>query len=417
MKQNPCPVVGEITEPTGISLDELDGAVEALGAGVADSVLAEVEQSFLVAPEHLDHFFDRLQLAAHRVVRPGFEEAFGSTLVAIAPELSEVLLDAPGPAGFQVELVQGAKRDGFSAATVGVFLEPCPFAALQRRRARLGQSAVLLPSHRIHRLAKVLGNMKLVVHDVSLRHALSGCAHVRRPHIHGHRLDRRALRRRERLQQANGCLKLSLWHQVQYPRAVDVGQDAGVGVPPLGTLLIDTKVGNLFLGAPQHASLHGADHDGIDRAPGQSCERAYGLGGGTGLKQFDDKASHHGGDPAVALGPWHGQLFDSAVAVFELGDTCFDDRLELACIEVSPLALAPTVNVCSLGRVRWVRPHLALLQNHFDDHALVCQRKVNLLHRPRRLQPKKLLIQNGVLHIARGNFENPDCPAVSKKSQ
>jgi len=28
MKQNPCPVVGKVTEPTGICLDELDGAVE-----------------------------------------------------------------------------------------------------------------------------------------------------------------------------------------------------------------------------------------------------------------------------------------------------------------------------------------------------------------------------------------------------
>jgi hypothetical protein len=96
MKQNPCSVVGEVTKPTGIGLDELDGTVEAFCAGVADSVLAEVEQPFFVAPEHLDDLFDWLQLAAHRVVRPGLEEAFGRTFVAVAPELGEVLLDAPG---------------------------------------------------------------------------------------------------------------------------------------------------------------------------------------------------------------------------------------------------------------------------------------------------------------------------------
>ena len=49
MKQNPCPVVGEVTKATGIGLDELDSAVEAFGTGIADSVLAEVEQSLLVA--------------------------------------------------------------------------------------------------------------------------------------------------------------------------------------------------------------------------------------------------------------------------------------------------------------------------------------------------------------------------------
>ena len=83
MKQNPCSVVGEVAKPTGIGLDELDGTVEAFRTGVTDSVLAKVEQPFFVAPEHLDDFFDWLQLAAHGVVRPGLEEAFGGSLVDI----------------------------------------------------------------------------------------------------------------------------------------------------------------------------------------------------------------------------------------------------------------------------------------------------------------------------------------------
>ena len=232
MEQDPCPVVGEVAKPTGIGLDELDCTVEAFRTGIADSVLAKVEQPFFVAPEHLDDLFDWLQLAAHGIVRPGLEEAFGGTLVAVAPELAEVLLDAPGSAGFQVELVQGAKRDGFSAAPVRILFQPSPLAARQWRRACLGQLAVLLASNRIHCFAEVLGDMKLVVHDVGLRHALSGGTHVCRPHIHGHRLDRQPLCWRERFQQTNGRFKLSLWHQIQYPRAVNVGQDAGVGVPP-----------------------------------------------------------------------------------------------------------------------------------------------------------------------------------------
>ena len=60
MKQNPCPVVGEVAEPACIGFDKLDGTVEAFRAGIADSVLAEVEQSFFVAPEHLDYLFDWL---------------------------------------------------------------------------------------------------------------------------------------------------------------------------------------------------------------------------------------------------------------------------------------------------------------------------------------------------------------------
>ena len=124
MKQNSCPVVGEAAKPTGVGLDELDGAVEALGAGVADVVLAEVQQSGFMTPEHLDDLSDGLELTSHGIVGPRSEETFGSALVAIAPELGEVLLDHPGPAGLEVELVQGAKRDGLSAAPVGILLEP-----------------------------------------------------------------------------------------------------------------------------------------------------------------------------------------------------------------------------------------------------------------------------------------------------
>ena len=68
------------------------------------------------------------------------------------------------------------------------------------------------------------------MHDVGLRYALSGSTHVRWPHVHSHRLDRCALRRRERLQQAHCRVQLSLRNQVQHPRPVDVGQDAGVSV-------------------------------------------------------------------------------------------------------------------------------------------------------------------------------------------
>ena len=417
MKQNSRPIVGEVPKPTGIGLDELNSTVETFCTSVADFVLAEVEQSLLVTSEHLDNLFDRLQPAAHRVVRPRLEESLGSTLVAVAPELTEVLLDTPGPACLQVELVQSPKRNSFSAATVGILLEPCPFGARQWRCARLGESAVLLLSNRVHRFTEVFGNMKLVVHDVSLGQALFGRTHVRWPHVHGHRFDRRTLRRRERFQQTNGGLKFSLRHQVQYPRAVDVGQDAGVGVPSLGAFLIKAKVPNLIFGAPQHASLHSADHDGIDRAPRQSCEMAYGLCGGAGFKQFDDKAGHHGGDPAVAFGPGHCQFFNRAITVFELGDTGFDEGLKLTGIEVSPLALAPAVDVRPLGRIGRVRPHLPLLQNNFDHHALVRQRQVYPSDRPRCIQSKKLLVQRCVFHVQNGIFEKPDFPRLSEKSQ
>ena len=49
MKQNSCPIVGEVAKPTGVGLDESDGAIEAFGASIADVMLADVEQSRLMA--------------------------------------------------------------------------------------------------------------------------------------------------------------------------------------------------------------------------------------------------------------------------------------------------------------------------------------------------------------------------------
>jgi hypothetical protein len=42
MKQNPCPVIDEVAEPARIGFDKLNGTVEALCAGVTDSMLAVV---------------------------------------------------------------------------------------------------------------------------------------------------------------------------------------------------------------------------------------------------------------------------------------------------------------------------------------------------------------------------------------
>ncbi len=44
---------------------------------------------------------------------------------------------------------------------------------------------------------------------------------------------------------------------------------------------------------------------------------------------------------AVALSPGNGQFFNGAVAVFELGHTGLDNGLELTCVQVLPLTLAP----------------------------------------------------------------------------
>ena len=69
MKQNPCPVVSEVAEPARIGFDKLNGTVEALCTGVADSMLAVVEQPFLVTAQHLHDLLHWLQAARRLTAR------------------------------------------------------------------------------------------------------------------------------------------------------------------------------------------------------------------------------------------------------------------------------------------------------------------------------------------------------------
>lgn len=144
MEQNFRPVVGKVAKSARVGFDKLNGTIEAFGTSVTDFVLTEVQQPFFMAPEHLDYLFDGLQLAAQRAVRPGLKEALGGTLVAVAPEMGEVLLDTPCSAGLEVDLVQRSERNRLRASAIGVLTQPLPLAASQGRVPGLRQLAVLL---------------------------------------------------------------------------------------------------------------------------------------------------------------------------------------------------------------------------------------------------------------------------------
>lgn len=138
MKQNSRPIVSEVPKPSGVGLDELDGAIESFSAGIADSVAAVIEQTRLVASEHRDYFFDRFQTTPHGVVGPCVKEALSRPRVVIGPELTKRLFDAPGSAGLEVELIQCAERNRLRTAPIRIGLEPRIFTTRQRRCACLG---------------------------------------------------------------------------------------------------------------------------------------------------------------------------------------------------------------------------------------------------------------------------------------
>lgn len=97
-----------------------------------------------MAAQHLNDLLNRPQATPYRVVRPGFEEMLVSHLEAVAPELSEVLLSAPGPTDFHFVLAQSPKQRGLPGSATSALFQPDPSATLQRQSTCLGQLAVLL---------------------------------------------------------------------------------------------------------------------------------------------------------------------------------------------------------------------------------------------------------------------------------
>ena len=206
------------------------------------------------------------------------------------------------------------------------------------------------------------------------------------------------------------------------PTFPDAGQTATLGCTGMGAAPQPVAPGTCSSVHPRSPRLsisiiQGGNREAVDGAPGQPREFANALSGGVNLQQLDHKCFHQERDSAVAFSPWHGQFFDCTIAVFELGYTHLDERLKLAGIQMSPLALSPTVDVSSLRAVRRIRPHLTCLENNFNNDALIRQGEVNRLHRPRRFQSKRMFVKGIVFHDGIGVFEKRNPLTLREISQ
>lgn len=216
--------------------------------------------------------------------------------------------------------------------------------------------------------------MKFVIHDISLRDALTCCIHKSCSYIHGHCLDRLTLVLAQRLHQIFSYGELSFFDQVQHPRASYVGQNSHVAVAFLRTFFIDSQIVNAILASSELASFYRADRDGINRAPRQARELTNALGARANLEQLNDKTGHQCAHAAVALSPGYDQLLAGTVGVLELRHTGLDKRLKLTSIQVPPFAISPAVDMRAFNWISWVSPDLPLLQNDLNDYALVFER-------------------------------------------
>src|SRR5438105_10839847 len=98
------------------------------------------------------------------------------------------------------------------------------------------QLAVLGPPHSIDRIVEMFGDMKLVMHDLSLRRCLGSGAQVRLPHVNSHRFNLATLLAAEPYPEFLAGLSSPVRHNIQNPALFQIAHQADIILPPAKAL-------------------------------------------------------------------------------------------------------------------------------------------------------------------------------------
>jgi hypothetical protein len=250
------------------------------------------------------------------------------------------------------------------------------------------ESLVFRSSHLIDRLSQVLGDTELVVHQLRIRGLVRDRIRIGREHVGSHSLDLLPLLEGQGLQhRLHGGLS-SLGSDVQYSRAVDVGEDGDVVVPFTKALLIDPDVGNRLQLASLKAPFDCPIHDLLGRVPGQSDEGSGSIDGTVGLQDFDREGVEEQGETAVLSGPRrHDRLHPvvRAAAPTQPGDQL---RRELHRVAMPPALLVRVIGkAAGLVAFRAGNARTNVRQADFDSPLI--KAKVNSIDSPGVVEAQK----------------------------
>ena len=117
--------------------------------------------------DHSGLFLDRFESASNGSGIPFVKVTLGPSRIAIVPEATEARLDGPGSGHLQVclfEFTELLREDFIEMLFVD---QPVKFGACQTPISGFLEFFVLLTTHFIHSLIKVLANMKPIMHMVA----------------------------------------------------------------------------------------------------------------------------------------------------------------------------------------------------------------------------------------------------------
>lgn len=144
------------------------------------------------------------------------------------PEPAELLLDRLSPCRFQSVLADGCEPASLCRREVGLVEEPELPRPLESVIAFCVKSLVLDSAYLIDRLAQVLGDMELVVHQLCVRGLVGHRIRVGREHVGSHGLDLVPLLDGQGLQDILRRCQGSLRSHVEDAGAVEISEDGDV---------------------------------------------------------------------------------------------------------------------------------------------------------------------------------------------
>ena len=281
---------------------------------------------------------------------------------------------------------------------VGV-AQPGVLRAGQPRVAALAQLAVFRAAHAIDTLVEMLGAVKAIEDDLrgSLGHLRPRRLHVWLPHVHRDRRDLLALDRGES-QGPEGfpALPLAVVGHEEHAGALQIAHHGHEVVPPLEGLLVHAHVAQRHRAAALQAAGDRAALDAPHGVPAEA-ELARDRRHRRLAEPVDRQPLEQEGELRTRRGPRDGALQHAVGGALDAGHTRVEPRLQLAGVEVPPLAVPMIVDragALAFGAVR----RRAIGAGQPDVHRPTRHIDVHPLHRPRGCEPQDRRVQLVVPH-------------------
>ena len=259
------------------------------------------------------------------------------------PEPAEVFFQSPAASRFQVTLAEIAKVDDVFVREMVFTEQPELSRPFQPSILPALKFLVLHPADLVHRFIEMLADMKLVVHDFSLRSQLASGFLVGARHVHGNRSNLLALAFRQRFPELFRRLRGPILGDFEDPRFVQIDHQGNVALPPPKALFIQADVFDLIDLTSGKAPRDAAFQDGMHGLPIQSQQIGRLLDAAARLQHPDRECLEHQCEPRVLVGPGHGGRLHATFRAGTTRDPRSNDGLELHRVQVPPTAFRSQV--------------------------------------------------------------------------